>query len=147
MKIPFDEEIKYDNVDLKLDGTGMLMGYSQGVPIENTTIGVRTLLGMKIKYAMVNVLPPGIVIPVHTDYVYGERNLRVHYVVKTNPRCEFWDSSGWRHQEKGYLHVVKYWEPHAVRNLGYEERIHLVFDLEVEDDFLKRKEISGEWNI
>ncbi len=81
---------------------------------------------------MVNRLPAGCKVPVHTDIlVHRQRRERWHLPVITNNRCLWWDKeSGEVEFDIGYWHgPVTPWVDHKVENLGTTERIHLVIDL------------------
>lgn len=88
---------------------------------------------LKAKHMMVNRLPPGISVPIHTDpFPEGKKYVRFHLPIQTNPKALFWDmSKGHRHFQLGvWSGPVEHWKDHSVCNLGETERIHIVVDLE-----------------
>lgn len=99
---------------------------------------IELLRGQRALHVMVNKLPPGTIVPVHSDTLaptrQGERPRveRWHLPLKTNPNCYFWDESDlWMHMALGsWWGPVPYWLPHSVENTGTADRIHLVVDLD-----------------
>lgn len=124
------------------DGTGILMlceqwgswSHSLLVPAVSE---IEHLLGARAAYVMVNTIRPGGDSGVHVDPspVDGEGNKvlfnRWHLPLVTNLAAKLWDATaGERHLEAGRWHgPIRYWEPHAVWNGGYEDRTHLVVSL------------------
>lgn len=84
----------------------------------------------KIEYLMVNVVPPGISAPPHTDTLRNPRVTRYHLPLQTNPHAWFWDEvSGFQTMIAGWWQVLSYKERHAVGNFGHADRVHLIVDL------------------
>lgn len=88
------------------------------------------LRGKRVEYIMVNVVPPGVTVGLHTDPLPRELE-RWHMPLKTNPGAMFrYEHGGWEHMLEGqWWGPIEFWTPHQVRNLGTEERVHLVVDL------------------
>ena len=81
-------------------------------------------------YLMVNILPPGVVVPVHTDTLPVPIQ-RWHLPIKTNYQAYFWDTENkYRHFAIGQWQRIYPEKPHSICNLGRTERIHIVVDLE-----------------
>lgn len=88
------------------------------------------ILKKKPLYLMVNILPPGIVVPVHTDTLPVPVQ-RWHLPIQTNRHAYFWD------EVRGcYNLTYAEWarifpeRRHTIFNFGNEDRIHIVVDLE-----------------
>ena len=145
----------------KKDDSGVLMASmpSQGVDwlknLPELTAAVHeiaTLRGCVALNAMINIIPPGIKVPVHRDYLVpylGNKYPileRWHLPILTNDLATWWDEHQAtvdvkvaegvtkqgveQHMPVGvWAGPVKYWIQHTVKNLGKTERIHLVVDL------------------
>lgn len=86
-------------------------------------------IGYEAIYMMLNILPPGITVPVHTDTLPVPVQ-RWHLPLQTNDQAYFWDELlHWRHLEPGYWHRIFPERRHTICNYGNQERIHLVVDL------------------
>lgn len=89
----------------------------------------------------------------HTDQVDPDlgvkdgRIMRLHIPVKTNPNVVFtsWDMHGIKHtvnMKEGELWYLDIRKPHMAVNGGDEERIHLVLDIEANDDCRRLLRVS-----
>jgi hypothetical protein len=125
-----------------VDGTGLLLlnGAWQGVPtwchelLGDAKREVEALTGLTVEHVMVNIIPVGLMAPVHSDPDPGGRFERWHLPIQTNPKAWFQYADGddpWpQHLEAGWWHgPVEYWRPHTVGNYGDELRMHLICDL------------------
>lgn len=119
------------------DGTDVLMGNGQsaGLPEPLTTIckeaieEIEKITKLKARHLMVNRLPAGVIVPVHTDPVL-DNPTRWHLPLKTSIHCFHWDTKyGVRNLPAKEWHWIDYTIPHAIGNYGHEERVHLVVDL------------------
>jgi len=128
-------ELKYS-----LDGSGVLMAWSQSVwpkavgpEVERAVREICWLRDAGPLYLMVNRVPPGVRVGQHTDALKGRRRVeRWHLAVRTNALCSWWDAvNGVVAMEQGVWYgPAKYWESHSIENLGSEERVHLIVDLD-----------------
>lgn len=91
---------------------------------------ISALLYKEALYLMVNILPPGIVVPVHTDTLPRPIQ-RWHLAVQTNKDAFFWDEvDGMRNIYLGQWQRIYPERRHTILNFGKEDRIHIVVDLE-----------------
>lgn len=128
------------------DSTGVLMAFGQGVGIKTTLFmdvitEIEEMRKSKVLNLMVNVLPAGVLIPSHIDYIPPTQHQintptveRWHLPIYTNPDAYFWTSiNGIFHMPSGYWSgPIKYWKPHGVLNYGSTERVHLIVDMNTE---------------
>lgn len=120
------------------DGSGVFMGNTQsgGLPISFKNLcaaaieEIQFITGLPAKHIMVNRLPAGIIVPIHTDTVLGRPD-RYHLPLVTDIRhCQFWDElRGFQTFQAGYWYRVDYSIKHTIMNLGTEERVHLIVDV------------------
>lgn len=129
-----------------IDGSGAEMAVKPGggIPIDSPLVRaaiqeISAMRGLPALHVMVNKLPPGVVVPVHRDWLPPTRAQprtptleRWHLPIQTNDRAFWWDEDrGPLSMETGYWYgPVPYWRKHQVWNLGDEERVHLVVDLD-----------------
>lgn len=133
-----------------LDGSGAEMAVApngglphevvQHPPIVKSLEEIERITGLSVLHVMVNRLKPGVVVPVHRDFLrptpLQQRNHptieRWHLPVVTNNECLWWgEDTGFVHFPKGeWMGPVPYWRKHQVLNQGDFERIHLVVDLD-----------------
>lgn len=121
-----------------VDGTSVLMGNGQsaGIPVHIMRLckaaicEVGAFRSKTPRHVMINRLPSGIHVPVHTDNVLDNPE-RWHLPLVTNPKhCYHWDiKEGIRHLKIGQWHWIDYTIPHAIGNFGTKERVHLIVDL------------------
>lgn len=138
-----------NKLDFTMDGSRALMAYKQsaGLPnncpkiIEAVTEIANTRKATPI-HVMVNRLPAGVVVPMHTDRLKDYEGTpdphfeRWHLSVTTNERCWYNDGAITTHMAKGcWCGPILYWREHSVINHGTTERIHLVVDLLLEGRF------------
>lgn len=133
---PFEIE-DFDYLD---GGDGVLMAQRQshgldlflGSKFEELIEEIEGLLGCKAIFAQLNRMPPGCIVPMHTDTLKSSEKLaRWHIALKTNELAVLEVRGKELHFEEGWWYgPIPYWEPHAVRNLGRTERIHFIVDLE-----------------
>lgn len=90
---------------------------------------IEDYLGKSVKYLMVNILPAGIVVPVHTDTLVDNSVSRWHLPLKTNVHAWFWGEAGFSHLELGVWREVDYKQRHTIGNFGHTDRVHLIVDL------------------
>lgn len=122
----------------KVDDSAVLMGNgpSAGIPEPFKTMckeainEIVTLTAMKPRHIMLNRLPSGVVVPIHTDTVIDDPS-RYHLPLVTDPRhCFFWDEEGGiQFMEQGWWYRVNQRIRHTIGNFGPNERVHLVLDL------------------
>jgi hypothetical protein len=136
------EELLHELETLKFerDGSGALMAFKPCQSHLPWSPGIaKALREIEIArnaptlYIMVNILPPGVVVPVHTDTLLDKRKVeRWHLPLKTNIQSYFWGQfDNVIHMPLGFWHgPIQYWFDHNIWNCGQEERIHLVVDLE-----------------
>ncbi len=148
-------EVEQCKDDFWRDGSGalMLIRPCHGVPewlkqkctwLYAAILEIGALRNQPILHAMINKLPPGVIVPNHTDTLaptrQGQRPFleRWHLPIATNDGCFFWDlRNGHHHMALGSWHgPVPYWIEHAVENTGETERIHLVVDLDTPERIL-----------
>jgi hypothetical protein len=120
------------------DGSGVLMANTQsgGIPnslqalCEYALFEIANATGKATRHLMINRLPPGIIVPIHTDPV-TDNPARYHLPLVTNIRhCCFWDEiQGFRFMQVGFWYRVDYTIRHTIMNLGTTERVHLIVDL------------------
>lgn len=128
-----------------LDGTGVKMAYSptDSVPdllwVKPVVEEIEKLRNQKAIHMMVNVLPSGIKVELHRDWMKPTRYQEYHPTVErwhlpliTNPDAIFFGvECGQVYMENGYWWgPVEYWKLHSIWNNGTEDRIHLVVDLD-----------------
>lgn len=112
-------------------GGGVLMAFPQSTlgelppELDALVVQLEERLGKKRVYTMVNIIPAGVTVPLHTDTL-KQKVQRWHYPLVTNLLATFNGIHLPLHQWYG---PVAYWEPHWVANLGAEDRVHLVVDL------------------
>lgn len=131
-KILGDDRIKWT-----LDGSKILMANPQSgdtpmLLMEVCWDAVReieTLVSKKARHIMLNVIPPGITVPVHQDTVI-DSPVRWHLPLITNKDAFAWDEAiGMHHLPSGSWYLFNYNLRHTVGNFGLERRIHLIVDL------------------
>lgn len=75
-------------------------------------------------------LSPNSIIKEHTDarlgYDFGE--FRCHIPIQSNPKAIFYSVGEPFHMTVGHLWYLNASQPHAVKNLGDSDRIHLIID-------------------
>lgn len=124
----------------KQDGTGVVMlnGQWAGIPdwcrplLDDALWEIeRALIGGHVVHVMVNVVRPGLAVPMHRDPDPAEGRLsRWHLPLKTNPKAWFDDGRDKFNMKEGFWYgPVEYWNQHSVGNDGMETRIHLIVDL------------------
>ena len=130
------ERIK--KLSFKRDDTGVLMAYAQSSKIDSkfrdVAAEIAALARLKAAYLCINIIPPGVRVPEHTDALKPYEKVlkfkRYHLPVLTNLDCKIKDFDGERHMPVGFwTGPIKYWEPHSTWNNGKVERIHVVVDL------------------
>jgi hypothetical protein len=126
----------------KRDSTGVLMacGQGQGTKLGNEADIIRITAQEIAHYRktrplhiMCNIIPPGVSVPEHIDYIPNQRHVeRWHLPIKTNEKAIIWEEETGEYymSPRYWWGPVTYWKMHSVRNLGDEERIHLVVDLD-----------------
>ncbi len=130
------------------DGSGAKMAFapSAGIPelkeypeITAAVEEIANYRNQKPLHLMINVLMPGVVVPIHRDWLtptsYQGNNPTVerwHLPVMTNTEAIFWDEeAGARHLVEGVWYgPIKYWIQHQIWNHGTKPRIHIVVDLD-----------------
>jgi hypothetical protein len=123
------------------DDTGVLMSNAQSLftahmrRLREVTLAVAEIefeRMLECAYVMVNIVPPGIEVPSHTDTLKRPAE-RWHLPLLSNDACGYWDGvDGHAHMDVGsWTGPVPYHLEHRIWNLGVTERIHLVVDLEV----------------
>lgn len=124
-----------------VDGSGALMairpsdkpGFLAAMPgIQAALAEISKARNSDVEFVMVNRLPPGCKVPIHTDnLIHRQKRERWHLPIVTNPLAYWWDAyNGEVEFDLGYWHgPVAPWVNHKVENLGTTERIHLVVDL------------------
>lgn len=130
------EECK--EVKWRIDGTAVLMATeaSGGVPEPFATLckdainELEELVDKKVVHLMVNRLPGGCIVPVHTDPVLYNPE-RYHLPLVTDIRhVYFWDEVlGFQFMEIGKWYKIDYSVRHAIGNYGATERVHLILDV------------------
>lgn len=133
-----------------LDGSGAEMAFppngglplwlSDSPPLAKALEEIERITGLSALHVMVNRLKPGVVVPVHRDFLLPtplqQRNHptieRWHLPVVTNNECLWWgEDTGTIHFPKGeWMGFLPYWKKHQVWNAGQTERVHLVVDLD-----------------
>jgi len=132
-----------------VDGSGALMAFPPSfkgvlpafVDWDAIKAEIEELTGLKVLFVMVNILPPGVIVPVHRDWldpnIVGRKVVpRYHLPVLTNNQCRWWDDSmdnpgDGLIMEAGYWWgPVPYWRHHQVWNCGIIKRVHIVVDLD-----------------
>lgn len=132
----------------KLDGSGAYMALAQSTRVSELRSIFYTALdeisrmrSQPAFYLTINNLPPGVIVPIHTDTLkpttfqnYRPQVERWHLPVITNADCWWWGEDSGRdkiHLEAGFWHgPMIYWKKHSVGNEGVTERIHFVVDLD-----------------
>lgn len=112
----------------------------QHAPIRHAIEEIERLRKLTVLHIMINRLKPGVVVPVHRDFLrptpLQQRNHptleRWHLPVVTNDGCLWWgEDTGTVHFPKGkWMGFIPYWKNHKVWNAGQTERVHLVVDLD-----------------
>lgn len=132
------DELDHLKFSDQLDSSGVLMAFkpSGGVPVLHPMLRaaveeIETITGRKAMHVMVNRVPAGVVVPVHTDTIIGNPE-RWHLPVKTNRLAMFWDEvNGECHLHAGRWHgPILYHKQHQIYNYGCEERVHVIVDVE-----------------
>lgn len=109
--------------------------------IETAVKEIASLRKLEPVYVMVNIMPPGKELPWHQDWLEptplqpykGPLIERWHLPVKTNSWVVWFDKDNLEgsHMPKGHwCGPFPYWNKHKVENLGHEDRIHLIVDLD-----------------
>jgi hypothetical protein len=107
--------------------------------IEEAVQEISSLRKLEAVYVMVNTMPPNQEIPWHQDWLAPTRLQRRplierwHLPLKTNSLVVWFDKDNpdGYNMPKGYWSgPVPYWNKHKVENLGHEERVHLIVDLD-----------------
>lgn len=119
------------------DGSGVMMSNAQSTlnPIlydltEPAILEIEDYLGLKAKYLMVNILPAGVVVGVHTDTLINNSVTRWHLPLVTNPEAWLWEEQiGFRHIPLGEWESVDFKKRHTIGNFGQVDRVHLIVDL------------------
>lgn len=154
-------EVEQCRDDFFRDGSGalMLIRPCHGVPdwlkkkctwLYAAILEIGELRKQAILHAMINKLPPGVMVPRHTDTLaptsQGERPRveRWHLPITSNADCLFWDDNfGFTRMQPGsWWGPVPYWREHAVENTGRTERVHLVVDLDTPRRVNEREPIT-----
>jgi aspartyl/asparaginyl beta-hydroxylase (cupin superfamily) len=78
---------------------------------------------------VVSVVCPGDYVPPHTDMHPPEWITRVHVPIITNDGAFFISQDQPHHMEVGSAYIVNTEVPHAIRNDGTANRVHLMFDV------------------
>ena len=77
----------------------------------------------------ISILKPNATVEEHVDVDhYWKYRLRVHIVVKSNPKAIFGCDDQILHLPEGQLWVSNNWAPHWIANNGDSDRIHIVID-------------------
>ena len=131
-----------------LDGSGTLMTITQsgGIPkflgqgVRAAIKEIEDLRHLRALHVMINRQPAGVTLPKHRDYLKPTplqkgsdiRIERWHLPVQTNEDVSWWDESeGSFHMAPGYWYgPICFWKKHSVANLGTQERVHLIVDLD-----------------
>lgn len=129
-----------------VDGSQALMAVKPdgGLPIQSPLVQaalqeLARLRNTPALHIMVNLLPPGVVVGTHRDWLLPTKHQpqtptleRWHLPLTTNHQATFWDEdNGETHMDLGFWWgPVPYWLKHSVRNLGGGDRLHLVVDLD-----------------
>lgn len=127
------------SIDWYLDSTSVRMSNKQNLGISQTLKKccseaieeAERLLDGRVINLMVNILPAGVVVPIHTDTVIGDLR-RWHLPLVTNvSHCYFWDEiDGFQFLRPGWWHRVNYSIKHSIGNFSQKDRIHLIVDME-----------------
>ncbi len=130
----------------KRDDSGVLMAFPPSRFPETLPPSIAAAIGeleksleCRVVYVQINVMPPGVVVPKHRDYLNAIRGInkpiveRFHLPILTNSQATWWDElqpdEGARHMPLGtWCGPVPYHKLHSVSNLGETDRIHLVVD-------------------
>ncbi len=143
-KVSF-EGVNWQELPWLLDDSGvkMLVGPSQRrhtivmcVPgVKDAVKEIEEITGANVVNVMINLVPPGIEVPVHTDTLLPIGGVarpiieRWHLPILTNPTSAWWGEDGPVHMSQGiWFGPVKYWRDHHVYNQGTTDRVHLVVD-------------------
>jgi hypothetical protein len=109
--------------------------------IAEAVLEISCLTKLQATYVMVNTMPAGQEIPWHQDWLEptklqphkGPLIQRWHLPLQTNEWVVWFDkdhSDGY-HMPLGFWSgPVPYWNKHKVENLGREDRVHLIVDLD-----------------
>lgn len=122
-----------DALSFTYDHSGMSMASLQGqMPtwLQSAPAIAHAVMELPaVKAVMVNRLPAGTEVPMHTD---AEGGARWHLPIQTNPDALWEDAlNGKVHFAEGFWWgPVPYAVPHRVTNHGTTERIHLIVDCE-----------------
>lgn len=142
--------ILHEALQLKttLDGTGTLMTVTQsgGIPaflqagVRAAIREIEQLRNLRALHVMINRQPAGVTLPKHRDYLkptplqnFTDPHIeRWHLPVQTNENVLWWDEvEGDFYMAPGYWYgPICFWKKHSVANLGAQERIHLIVDLD-----------------
>jgi hypothetical protein len=109
--------------------------------IEEAVQEISSLRKLDAVYVMVNTMPDGEEIPWHQDWLEptplqphkGPLIERWHLPLKTNPWVVWFDKDhphGYNMPFGYWSGPVPYWNKHKVENLGEDERVHLIVDLD-----------------
>lgn len=118
----------------KLDDSGVQMVYEAANEDLGLFYDVAGEISLRLQkralYLMVNILPPGIVVPVHTDTL-PQPVQRWHLPIQTNRHAYFWDEVDgvWHMEHRAWVRIFPE-RRHTIFNFGNEDRIHIVVDLE-----------------
>lgn len=131
------------NYKYNKDTTGVLIAFGQSKPISgiteilsNAVSEIVKLRNAKALHIMVNILPVGLRIPEHVDYIPDKRTVeRWHLPIITTSDAGYWDEiNGNLKMPSSFWHgTVPYWKRHSVWNYGKSDRIHLIVDLDTEN--------------
>jgi hypothetical protein len=109
--------------------------------IEEAVQEISSLRKLEAVYVMVNTMPPNQEIPWHQDWLEptplqpykGPLIERWHLPIRTNSWVVWFDRDhpdGFNMPQGYWCGPVPYWNKHKVENLGREERVHLIVDLD-----------------
>ncbi len=134
------------------DGDFNTMSY-QDKPHQNTSLmdvlqnvkGALDFFKCDMKRVRFLSLVPGAILGEHRDVEEGEwtPDARLHIPMMTNDDAVFYIDGQRLHMKVGELWYVDVSRPHSVRNLGGEERIHLVIDC-VKNEWLDNLIATGQ---
>ncbi len=123
-----------------VDGSKVIMYARQGAGLPKLPEVIAEIEGiteLKAIHLMVNILPVGVTVPVHRDFLPDYNGFRWpiferwHLPLDTNPQCWI-EYSGHRYHQQlmEWDGPIPYWIPHQIGNYGETNRTHLIVDLE-----------------